>query len=198
MKKSRGLWIVKRDGSHEAFDFAKLRRCVGAAMRACRYDDACADALCRAVRMHLDEARRRPPSSEYVFRCVQSVLNETGLADVAEQLAGHRKVRDGRRRALAVIGARNGGAEAAPWEKSRVARSLERRYQLTHSTARILAGEIEQRVLALEYRVVSAALVDELVRNELMSWGLATVPPPERRAPEPPGAEAAQHIPRSG
>ena len=55
-----------------------------------------------------------------------------------------------------------------------IVRSLERRFELTPNVARILAAEIEKRVLGLDYRVVTAALVIELIRNELSAWGLAT------------------------
>jgi hypothetical protein len=54
-----------------------------------------------------------------------------------------------------------------------VVTTLERRHSLKASVARILAGEIESRVLGLNYGVVSSALIAELIRNELMAWGLS-------------------------
>jgi hypothetical protein len=54
-----------------------------------------------------------------------------------------------------------------------VADALEARHGLRRSVARFLAGEVERRVLSLEYHVVSTALIAELIRNELLAWGLA-------------------------
>lgn len=174
MNSSQTLSVIKSDGSHERFEFAKLRRCLSHAMRACQYDERYADALAQAVAMHLkDWDEPRPPRADYIFQCIRTVLTETGLGDVAKALVSHRRQRAARRRQLRVIDSRRGVREPVPWEKGRIALTLERRHRLARGTARILAGEIEQRVLGLNYSVISAALVAEVIRNELMAWGLS-------------------------
>jgi hypothetical protein len=50
--------------------------------------------------------------------------------------------------------------------------TLENAYGLRHSVARFLAGRVEQQVFALNYRVVTKALLAELVRCEVLAWGL--------------------------
>lgn len=165
--------VRKCDGSQEAFQVDKLRRSLAAAMRDCHYDPRFAESLARAVAIHLDGWRGyRPPSTDYIFRCVRTVLGDTGLADVARQLAIHRRHRALRRRALMVLDPRRGGRGTTPWRKRRVCQTLQTRFELNPSAARIIAGEIEERILSLNYNVISTALVAELIRNELLAWGL--------------------------
>lgn len=168
--------IRKCDGSLERFEFVKLRRGLAAAMRDCGYGVHLADALAQAVTIHLRDWReKRPPSSEYIFRCVQTVLDETGLEEVARHLAAQRRYRACRRRGLLVLDSRHPSRAATPWRKGMVASTLQRRHKLGRKTARILAGQIEERVLSLNYSVISSALLAELIRSELMAWGLSEV-----------------------
>jgi hypothetical protein len=163
--------IIKRDGSHEPFDAAKLRSCLAAAMQNCHYDVRYATALSQAVASHLEQwERRQPPSSDYLFRCVRSVLMETGLQDVAQCLVAHRRERLASRRSLQICA--GDADEPVAWDKQRVVQSLEGRYGLGRTVARVIAGEVERRVLGLGYRLISASLVEEVIRNELMAWGL--------------------------
>ncbi|MEP0847187.1 MAG: hypothetical protein HRF50_10270 [Phycisphaerae bacterium] len=185
MSKNERLVVVKRDGALESFDFSRLRRSLASAMHACGYDAEHADALGRAVMVHLGEWRgARPPTTEYVHRCVRTVLSETGLSDVAESFAMFRKRRDAGRRSVRVASSAAPDRSPATWEKARIARSLERRAELQHSTARILAGDIERRVLALGYSVVTTGLLRELVENELLAWGLSLAPGADAAVPD--------------
>ena len=75
-----------------------------------------------------------------------------------------------------------------PWRKAVVVNTLQARYGLRRPTARILAREIETRVLALEYPLVSTGLINELMRNELLAWGFddqAVEPAQVDRSPNP-------------
>lgn len=172
MKKATRVQIVKRDGSVEEFQFAKLRRCLAAAMKACSYDIRYADALTRAVSMHLEEwTESKPPSSDYVFRCVKTVLDETGLGDVAGELSRHRRQRAVHRRRISILDDASADGRTVNWSKSAVATVLADRHQMAAGTARILASEIESRVFAVGYQLVTARLLDALIRNELLAWG---------------------------
>ncbi len=166
--------IAKREGGLEPFEAAKLRRCLAGAMKACHCDQRFADALARAVELHVCAwSDARPPTTDYLFRCLRTALLETGMDQVAYQLSRHRRRRARQRRSLVVFNAREPEGAPTPWRKASVAATLERRHGLSHSVARILAGEIERRVLALEYGRISTALVVELIRSELLAWGLA-------------------------
>lgn len=173
MNAVKPIIIAKRDGSLESFAAGKLRRVLSAAMRDCRLDTRVADPLVQAVEVHLrywDEPR--PPTAEYVFRCVHAVLRQTGLTDVAERVAAHRRWRRVKRQAVRVLHEEPAGRELRPWRKAAVVAALESRCGLSHTTARIVASELEMRVLNLGYRTISQHLLDELMRNELLAWGL--------------------------
>lgn len=191
MKRNKLIRVVKRDGNTEAFDFGKLRRSVSAAMKATGYDPAYADALAKAVAIHVREwDEHDPPTTEYLFTCVRSVLEETGLGDVAQAIVRHRRHRASRRSSISVIDPRRPQRPPSAWSKGRIVETFERRYQVKPDVSRFLAGEIEQRLLALGYHVVSTALVAELIRNELMAWGLSDDAIAVRSAADAPGTEA--------
>jgi hypothetical protein len=166
--------IRKRDGTAEPFDLAKLRRSVGAAMRECGYDPRYADALARAVAAHLDQwDQPRAPTTQYVFRCVCAVLRETGLGDAAAAMKECYRRRAANRRRLMVVDRGRPSDPGAIWRKGAIASALRQRYSVSPPTARILAGQIEERVFRLDYDVVSTSLVAELIHSELTAWGLA-------------------------
>ena len=168
------ILIMKRDGSCEPFGAAKLRRCFALVLRRGQCDvPRVADALARAVACHLqqwDEARL--PTSAYIYQCACTVLRQTGLGEGARRLASHRRQRVAKRRRLRVFDLGESEVAAEPWRKARVVSALEERYDVTHAVARALASEVEERVFALGCRLISKPLVEELIRNELASWGL--------------------------
>ncbi len=174
MKDSSIIQLAKRDGTREPFQGPKLRRCFAIGMNACGYEEHLAEDLVRAVWLHLKEwPEARPPRTEYVFRCVRTVLKETGMRDVARFLDRFRRERTARRSRVRVARDRRGDSPPRSWQKGQVVRTLQKRFGLTRATARVLGNEVEQRVLGLGYRLVSSSLVTELVRNELRCWGLA-------------------------
>jgi hypothetical protein len=176
MKNHTCVMIAKREGGLEAFEPPKLRRCLAVVMRECHCDTRIADALARAVELHLrDWPDRSPPSSGYIFRCLCTALTETGMEHVAQRLALHRRRRASQRQRLSVFDPAQSRYGLIPWRKAALAGTLKGRYGLGHAAARILAGEIERRVLALEYSVISKRLIHELARNELLAWGLSDV-----------------------
>lgn len=172
MNATKQLIIVKRDGAVEDFAPAKLRRVIALGMRANQYDPKLADPLVEAVEVHLRYWNEpRPPSTDYVFRCVYAVLKQTGLQEVADTLASHRRWRRTRRRATRVLReAPKKGSK--PWRKANLVAALEDRHGLGHTTARIVAGELEQRVLNLGFKLLPPTLLAELIQTELMAWGL--------------------------
>lgn len=173
MSARKTTMVKKRDGSLEAFQIEKLRRCLGSLMESCQYDVRVADALAKAVAYHLtEECGEGSVSSRYIYQCVQAVLKRTGLTDVADELSAYSRFRSVCRRRLRVRRARVAERNLARWQKKAVVDTLETQYQVQRPVARILAGEIESRVFSLGYNEVSQGLVDELIRNELHSWGL--------------------------
>ena len=173
MKRSLVARIAKRGGATEPFRADKLRRCLAIGMQACGYHEQWADDLVRAVRLHLqDWPANRTVKSEYVFRCVRTVLRETGMGNVGQVLERYRHERALGRARVRVYSETRPGRRPTGWCKARVVRSLRKRHGVSWAAARVLAGEVESRVLALGYPLVSTALVRELIRTELRCWGL--------------------------
>ncbi len=175
MKKTKEIVVTKRDGTVERFGSDKLSATLASALQARSYDPRLSTPLARAVALHLQEWKHpNPPTTEYIFRCVASVLEQTGLADVADDLKRHRRMRASRRRRTRVMAAGDQpGAKGKPWRKSAIVATLENHYGLRHTIARFLAGQIETQVFALDYRLITRPFLGELVRNEVLAWGLA-------------------------
>ena len=141
-------------------------------MLACNRDARFADPLAQAVQMHLEQwTESRPPTSDYIFRCLRSALVQTGMPEAAEELLSRRQARRDGRCGVRVYDSAACRSSSEPWRKTAVVNCLQTRYGLRYATARVLAREIETRVLALDYRLVSTALIREMVCNELLAWG---------------------------
>ncbi len=186
--RKRAVMITKRDGTAECFSAPKLRACLSKVLQACCCDPQAADPLTRAVALHLTrDCAGRQPSSEYIYYCVCTALSHTGLAEVAEQLAAHRRLRDSRRRRVWVLDPAKPTGAGQRWRKAALVTTLSELYGLRRSVARFLAGRIEEQVFALGYRQVFKPLLAEIVRSELMAWGLLDGP----RSEAAPGRQTA-------
>ena len=173
MKSTRQIVLSKMDGTLERFSQAKLTNCLAAAMRNLAYDPRLAGPLARAVAMHLQEwSQASPPTTDYVYRCARSVLQQTGLTDVADVLASHRRLRTVRRHRIRVVESASAGARSERWRKSALVETLRGRHGLRQAVSRFVAGRIEAQVFALDYRMVSRSFLAELMRSELQAWGL--------------------------
>ena len=174
MKSTKQVVVAKQDGTLERFSLAKLTNCLASAMHSLAYDPRLASPMARAVAMHLAEWNQpAPPSTDYIYRCARSVLHQTGLPDVADVLAAHHRARAARRRRIRVVESALPGATSEPWRKAALVSTLQTRYGLRRAVSRFVAGRIEAQVFGLDYRTVSRSFLSELVRSELLAWGLA-------------------------
>jgi hypothetical protein len=190
VKNARQIVLTKSDGTLERFSAAKLTNCLANVLRAQAYDPRLAGPLTNAVAMHLQEWQDpAPPTSAYIYRCVRAVLQQTGLSDVADVLAEHRRQRQARRRRLRVVDSEFARGPGHTWHKGRLVRTLQGRYGLRHGVSRFVAGRIEAQIFGLDYRTVSRPFLAELVRNELLAWGLADELPAGAGAPGRPPVE---------
>ncbi len=190
MKSSRQIALTKRDGTVERFSMAKLRNCLATVMSGQAYDPGLAGPLARAIAMHLEDWHdSSPPTSGYVYRCLRSVLRQTGLGPVADDLGAHRLARQQRRSRIRVFDEVPARGPGRRWRKSVIVKTLQGRYGLRHSVSRFLAGQVETQVFGLDYRMVTKPFLSELVRSETLAWGLA----PEHAAKcEPPVGSGRQ------
>ncbi len=174
MNTVKSVVIVKRDGALEPFSRVKLRRVLGSAMQDCGVEPKLAEPLVQALEVHLQNwDEPHPPSTDYVHRCLQAVLRKTQLEQVAVRIESRRRWRRLRRRSVR-LGRVDLRRVAKPWRKSSLAQMIERRYHLRRESARLLAADIEFRVLNLGINLIAQPLLEELVRSELRSWGLLT------------------------
>jgi hypothetical protein len=184
VKRTKQIVVTKRDGTLERFSLEKLCNCLAAAMRRQAYDPRLAGPLAKAVAMHLQEWQESsPPTTDYIYRCVRSVLQQTGLSDVADELAAHRRQRRARRARIQVLDpVRPGVCER--WRKAALVETLQNRHGLRYSVSRFMAGQIEAQVFALGYRAISKPFLVELTRNEVQAWGLVDEVMSGSNAPE--------------
>ncbi len=163
--------VRKRDGSHERFSPEKLWRCLTLGVESARAEIEVAEVVIEAAETRIDNwEHETPPTTSAIFSGVCRALCDLELGDVAASLGAHRRERDLMRSRVTVVDDLK--KLRTPWDKAIVVSALRRDHGLRHATARLIASEIEQRVLDLQYRVISAGLLKELTKNELAEWGL--------------------------
>jgi len=186
------LRVAKADGSTEVYLHTKVIGTIAMALAECDgYEEERPEQLAEAVTTFL---RRRCNNglidSSEIHSMIEVTLCETGYVEAALVLHEYRINRQVKRRRIEVIHTSAGKTERGdsvpglqdcaygkcmvePWNKSIIARGLERERGLSHGLARAVAAMVEQKVLNLDYRRISSSLVRELVENELLGMELA-------------------------
>jgi hypothetical protein len=166
--------VVKRDGSVEPFDEAKLAGALRRGMD--RRDDSQAQVenLARALGLYLRRLRRPRVSSTAIFEMVLKALRRVKMGDRAEMIELHRTLRRVRRRLLRV---RHDDGQVTQWDKSWVVCLAERLWGLSRRTARILAGEVELDLLPQEECEIPRRDVVDALNRRVVEWGLADAVP---------------------
>ncbi|MCG3129103.1 MAG: hypothetical protein CHACPFDD_04012 [Phycisphaerae bacterium] len=173
MSRHRRLWVIKVDGASEPFCIPKVQRCVNRALREASFDPAPAMPLAKAIAAHLAQTREvERPQTEFIFQCVHGVLAETGFRRAAEALVRHRDKRSRVREQIRIFRFDAPALEPAAWSKSAVVATVQTEYRVRPSVARVVAAEIEAKIVLLGYRCLSSDLLESLIRNELSAWGL--------------------------
>jgi len=193
VKRKKSLVITKRDGTLEQFSTAKLRSCLARVLQAGAEEPQMAAPLAQAITLHLREQNDPElPTSEYIYGCARAALTQTGLACSADALEAHRRLREARRQRVRVYDPIDCSRQPVRWRKGAIVGTLQNVYDLRQAVARFLAGRIEERVFGLGYRLLSKPFLAELVRNEVLAWGLLF-----ERAPAP-GSEVPTPNPVAG
>ena len=92
VKTHKCLVIIKQDRTLERFSPPKLRSCLARVIQLGDGETHLADPLAQAVELHLNHQNANEmPTSEYIFHCVSSVLQQTGLSEAALALSAHRR-----------------------------------------------------------------------------------------------------------
>jgi hypothetical protein len=144
MNGSRTIRVVKRDGCEEPFEVLRLAAAMHRGMRHTRGTLYDAGQLAMAIEIYLDRTERRRVTSAAVFEMAVKVLRRVQLFAAAKALETHHLRRAERRRRLSVS---HGGGRRTRWDKSWLAALAQARWGLWRSTARIVAGQVEDELL---------------------------------------------------
>jgi len=177
------LRVEKADGSHEVYLHTKVIGAIAAALaEADAYDPHDAEELAEAVRKFIAQRYGNSlVSSDEIYSMVQVALCETGFVQAALALHQHRTHREMARRRVEVVRQTTLTEHAAwaqhdlshtktqvlNWNKSVIARDLQKNQSLPPHLARAVAAQVEEKVLRLGTRQLRTALLHELVTDEL-------------------------------
>jgi len=161
--------VVKTDGTAEPYLHTKVlgtfHHALSAAGEANLY---AAEQMAQAVTYYLHSSpAARAVSSDEIHLMIQAVLQDTGHRAAAEALNQHRIQRKLLRRRIEVI--EDSSAEepsSSAWNKSEIVDYLIRRYHLNRSLARVIAGQVEEKVFRMEVFRIRKGLIRQLVENE--------------------------------
>jgi len=179
LRQDESIRVRKRDGGSEPLIFCKLtggmRRALEASGEAVGAEAVTAAGLAEAIRDHLRRtAREEPIDTRYLSELVELVLLQTGHQGAAAAFHQYQSLRDQQRRRLMVASPRpaDGRYVQRRWDKSLVVQHLRRQHGIEPSVARFIAGRVEQLVFSCGLRVVTGGLVYEVIKSELLAWGL--------------------------
>jgi len=164
-------WVLKRDGQPEPFDRRKLGGCLLRALRADPKDARLAEALCRAIEFYLAHRHLRCVSSAALLEMALTALRAAGLAQAAECLESHHAARV-RLRSRLTLHHRPGLKTS--WSKHWLAAQAASQWKLGRTTARFLAGQVEDELAAHSAREVTRRAVLERLAELAAEWGLTT------------------------
>lgn len=170
MQGSRKIQVRKRDGSVEEFDVAKLAGLLRRVLTKIHDVSADPDALATGLRLYLQRTGRTTVTSTAIFGMLVRMLRRVRLGDAAELLELHRTLRMIRRRLLRL---RHDDGCTTQWDKSWLATLAEKTWHVSRPIARMLAGEIELRLLPQEETEILRRDVLELLNEHVSQWGLA-------------------------
>jgi transcriptional regulator NrdR family protein len=179
--------VRKRDNRVVPFDETKIADAIYKAIRSVgRGDRPLAQELAAAVTHFIEKKFPEGiPGIEDIQDQVETVLIETGNAEIAKAYILYRNKRSAVREVLQVRKPASegpldpsGGPQlvedrggVVPWSKSKIAAALIREADLEVDTAEEIASAVERKVFSSGIRRISTSLIRELVDNELFERG---------------------------
>ena len=168
------IWVLKKDGTAEAFDRRKLAAAIWRAMSRTRASYDHAARLAEAIETYIRRSRTRCVSSAAVFEMTLKALKYVGIPDAAESAEEYAQWRGLLRKQLRI---RHEGDRLTMWEKSWLFEFAQRGWQVSRRTARIFAGQVEEDLLRSGQTVVHRADVIEALNRMMAEYGLADALP---------------------
>jgi len=192
VRASSTIWVLKQNGTIEAFDRQKFRGCLLRALRGDRRDADWAGALAQAVACFLRRRRIRCLSSAAVLEMAVVALASVGMRASAEALESRHAARLKMRRHLTV---RHASGVRTAWSKDWLVRRAAAEWGLGRTGARILAGHVENDLIAGGHRDVTRTRVVQMLAEVAGAYGLATPGPTAgAQAADAPARQASQSI----
>jgi hypothetical protein len=174
MSEGKEVHIQKRDGQWEPFDRRKLAAAMWRAMPPAsgRYLDVCD--LAAAIEIYLQRKDRHSITSRAVFEMTLKVLRRAGFCEAAEGMEEYALRRSLRRRAVTVLHA---GGRCTCWNKHWLVEKVRTSWNLSRPVSRIIAGQVEDEVLARRCRQVVRDELMMLLNRRVSQFGLADAVP---------------------
>lgn len=181
--------IIKRDGRKSPFDKSKIADAIfKAAVAVGGADRELAEELSSAVTLFLrNKFQSESPNIEQIQDIVEKVLIETGHAKTAKAYILYREERAMSRKGLRVrkkVRKENNSTdlsllvtpisrdEIISWDKSKIAKALQKEAHLNADLAYDIASSVEKKIFNSSLTNISTTLIRELVNNELFVRGL--------------------------
>jgi hypothetical protein len=178
---SRKVRVLKRDGSAEDFSRRKLAASMWRAMKGTCGEFRDAAELARAVEIYLVRRRCLCTSSAAVLEMTMKVLRRVGLLAAADAMDRHHTWREIRRKRLRI---EHDAGRLTRWDKSWLAKFICRSWDVLPATGRIVAGMLEEELLAEPRRQFSRQDVIARMNECVASLGLADAVPVRQYALE--------------
>jgi transcriptional regulator NrdR family protein len=174
MNGSGTVRVIKRDGGIELFCARKLAGSIWRAMQATsgRYRDA--NDLAEAIRIFLTRSERRCVSSGVLLEMILKVLQRADLVNVAGAMEAYRDWRSLRREQIQVV---YEDGKTACWDRRWLAEIAARSWNVSPTTARIVAGQIERDLLEDERTCISRDSILHRLNTRMAELGLADAVP---------------------
>lgn len=161
--------VMKSDGTAEPYLHTKVLGTFHRALSTAGASDLyAAEQMAQAVTFYIyNHSQGRTVTSDEIHLMIQAVLCDTGHSAAAAALNQHRIHRKLQRKRIEVL--EDSPAESpvsVPWDKSVIVRHLIRHYHLNRSLARVIAGQVEEKVFRMELFHIRKGLLRQLVETE--------------------------------
>ncbi len=178
------LRVLKNDGTTEVYYHTKVMGTIGQSLsESGSYADGVVDSLAEAVSSYISKNYGCSIiESDQIHSIIQAVMSETGFFNAALILHEHRIIRQSQRNRMEIVhfyhdetyDNKNNAADvlmnsyfAEPWNKSTIVWHLENERGLSRGLSRMIAGQVEEKVLRLNCHQITSGLVREMIENEL-------------------------------
>ena len=172
--------MIKADGTSEDYLHTKVLATFNNCLATSGNPDIqIAEEFADVITYHLYRQKVRSVTSDEIFALIKGILCSTSFDEAAETLITHQLQRSIRRRRIEVLSAdindlcdaedvyKNDGQKTrSRWNKSKIVSDLVTEYGLERQLARTIAGAVEEKILNLQLRQVSAALIKQIVLGE--------------------------------